>query len=650
MFSAAPAAAPTAPFRFDLPRNVNPPSGLSTAAPAVAASAGTSATPFVFSAAPAPAPVPAASAAASATPFVFSAAPALAPVAASPFRFDAPSSFEDSLRRASAPTAATSATVAPAARLDLGVDSAGVLVSTRVLISGVQSAQHQALNFQEGIALEYIAEAGRYVVRLDDGEKVRLRPANLTRAPPRIAPSRSEVLDTTDAARLVQILNQHGADLDLAKAACAALNKLPKTSSRNLHAPLKQLDLAGALVCCLRIHVSSELYQSVGMVFSGGLVAPADACKAGAPQLLVSETMAALRRLDATANDPDSRIVMNAGRFVMSGLCSVGFDDEHENFEPGLCLLREAGCAEVVVRILRAVLRVIAEGVGEHLRQAVVRDGHAKMQMLMRAGMMQALKLLIGLACSKSGAATVRRAGGVAIMNDLYDALGKDEIVEDWWDQFVACMVQHEDKSTANGIAAAMTSACKSDEGGQRERPWMKRFMRKLVEDNYDECKRIVGDADGGSSAVERGMRAHGYPTTADSNAAPLPWPLARAAEAGDEVAVRSFLDNGGAVDARTVAVSGSLTMLMLAARQGQPAIVELLLALGANANLRHLIGGTALMGAAEGGHLSIVKTLLQSGAHADLTDQDGWSALDFAKDKGHRAIAKVLQKQRKRG
>ena len=71
--------------------------------------------------------------------------------------------------------------------------------------------------------------------------------------------------------------------------------------------------------------------------------------------------------------------------------------------------------------------------------------------------------------------------------------------------------------------------------------------------------------------------------------------------------------------------------MLMLAAQAGQVRMVVLLLARGAEPNLRHAVAGTALMGAAWMGHAAVVKQLLRAKADPKLRDADGWNALDFA-------------------
>ena len=121
-----------------------------------------------------------------------------------------------------------------------------------------------------------------------------------------------------------------------------------------------------------------------------------------------------------------------------------------------------------------------------------------------------------------------------------------------------------------------------------------------------------------------------------------LPSDVARAAEAGDEAAVRAYLEDGGYVDAR---LSGGATLLMLAARAGLARLAVLLLARGAEPNLRHAAAGTALMSAAEKGHAAVVKQLLRSKADPKLVDGDGSSALDFANaDGGHSATVEALR------
>ena len=106
------------------------------------------------------------------------------------------------------------------------------------------------------------------------------------------------------------------------------------------------------------------------------------------------------------------------------------------------------------------------------------------------------------------------------------------------------------------------------------------------------------------------------------------------AAEEGDEATVSAYLEAGGYVNARFPTEAGAMTLLMLAARAGQTALVVLLLARGAEPNLRHACFGTALMAAAEMGNTAIIKQLLRAGAIPKLLDADGRTARDFAKDK----------------
>jgi uncharacterized protein len=60
----------------------------------------------------------------------------------------------------------------------------------------------------------------------------------------------------------------------------------------------------------------------------------------------------------------------------------------------------------------------------------------------------------------------------------------------------------------------------------------------------------------------------------------------------------------------------------------------------------RVIIGRTALMTAARGGDLAMVQLLLARGADRSLQDADGWTARDFAVSRGHLDVAAILEER----
>jgi hypothetical protein len=81
---------------------------------------------------------------------------------------------------------------------------------------------------------------------------------------------------------------------------------------------------------------------------------------------------------------------------------------------------------------------------------------------------------------------------------------------------------------------------------------------------------------------------------------------------------------------------------LMVAAWEGNIALMELFLAKGANINLKNSIGETALMHAAWKGQTKAMQWLLDRGAEVNQGDMQ-WSALHYAVFAGHRELAKTL-------
>lgn len=84
-------------------------------------------------------------------------------------------------------------------------------------------------------------------------------------------------------------------------------------------------------------------------------------------------------------------------------------------------------------------------------------------------------------------------------------------------------------------------------------------------------------------------------------------------------------------------------TALMVAARQGPPALMERLVALGADVRAENTRGGTALMYAAVAGDPATLAWLLDHGARIRERASNGWSALTIAAAKGHEAAVRLL-------
>lgn len=84
-------------------------------------------------------------------------------------------------------------------------------------------------------------------------------------------------------------------------------------------------------------------------------------------------------------------------------------------------------------------------------------------------------------------------------------------------------------------------------------------------------------------------------------------------------------------------------TPLILAAYNEQAAIVDFLLANGADINVQDAAGNTALMGVSFKGYKDIAKKLIDAGADVNLRNSNGAPALTFAATFGHLQIAEWL-------
>ncbi len=128
---------------------------------------------------------------------------------------------------------------------------------------------------------------------------------------------------------------------------------------------------------------------------------------------------------------------------------------------------------------------------------------------------------------------------------------------------------------------------------------------------------------------------------------------LTQAAYDGYEELVKMLLDVN--VDPNSRDNNGN-TPLMVAAKNGQTAIVELLLAYNADSNAQWYIldytqklynqaeGRTALIEAVQKGHKDVVQILLERGAAADIQEKySGNTALIYAARLGYQDIVKIL-------
>lgn len=86
------------------------------------------------------------------------------------------------------------------------------------------------------------------------------------------------------------------------------------------------------------------------------------------------------------------------------------------------------------------------------------------------------------------------------------------------------------------------------------------------------------------------------------------------------------------------------VTALHSAVASRHHAVIQSLLAHGANVNARQQGGETPLMEAAQNGDVGLVDDLLEHGANPTLTMEDGRTAADFAAHAGHADLATTLR------
>ncbi len=93
---------------------------------------------------------------------------------------------------------------------------------------------------------------------------------------------------------------------------------------------------------------------------------------------------------------------------------------------------------------------------------------------------------------------------------------------------------------------------------------------------------------------------------------------------------VKVLLASGADVDLRSY---NGFTAPMYASERGQSGIATLLISKGADVNAKARTGFTALMAASSRGRIETVKTLIAEGADIDARDKDGLTALRWASE-----------------
>jgi len=113
-----------------------------------------------------------------------------------------------------------------------------------------------------------------------------------------------------------------------------------------------------------------------------------------------------------------------------------------------------------------------------------------------------------------------------------------------------------------------------------------------------------------------------------DGRVANLTTPLMHASRLGEHAIVEALLALGAERDSTNADGNNAL---WLACFQGDLAVIQLLVTAGVPLNHQNDNGATALMYAASAGKASVVALLLAGGADTKLSSLDGFTALDMA-------------------
>lgn len=122
--------------------------------------------------------------------------------------------------------------------------------------------------------------------------------------------------------------------------------------------------------------------------------------------------------------------------------------------------------------------------------------------------------------------------------------------------------------------------------------------------------------------------------------------PLCLASYFGQFEVAQWLVEQGADVN-QAAANPSKVAPIHAAVAANHPGLVDLLIAKGADVNLRQTQGVTPLQSAAHRGNLEIVKSLVEAGAEIEAAMDSGETALDYAKKDGHQAVVDYLHSQK---
>lgn len=120
------------------------------------------------------------------------------------------------------------------------------------------------------------------------------------------------------------------------------------------------------------------------------------------------------------------------------------------------------------------------------------------------------------------------------------------------------------------------------------------------------------------------------------------------AVERGLSEIAEDFICSGSFVDEFFDVRGRQMTPLMVAAELGNTYTLNMLIARGADVDLKNNLGITALMFGAAYGHCRVIENLIKAGVDVDATDNEGHGALYAAQINGYDTAADMLKRARR--
>ncbi|MFH1493508.1 MAG: ankyrin repeat domain-containing protein [Pseudomonadota bacterium] len=351
-----------------------------------------------------------------------------------------------------------------------------------------------------------------------------------------------------------------------------------------------------------------------------------------------AETVEIISKADISVDTPDSqsRTPLHLTAITGNTAAAEGFLKQRAALE---CQDNE-DCTPLMRAVLNDQTAIVAALIKSGANPDIVfTTGESALSPLYAAavnGYDEVVKLLLD-----AGAPVAKKVGGLPSVVDMAQEAGHQTTVallKEAIRQGKAAADAVKAEKKAEKLQSDLSAAIQELDLAEVRRLGEDKLFKHLPLDWQLLVRSILGDA----NQIKKLIAAGANPTTRFQELFEGLHPLYAAVSLSRDIAtVEALLDGGADLE---LPCHDSGTALMLAVKEGQSDITQLLLARGAKGNVGDKSGLTALMLAARKGDQPLVDALLASGAEINATyPENGLGAFGFALDQQHTDLAKYL-------